>query len=110
MLDRFSIRGATSEPLREHIVERLTHALDQHERHVTTISVHIEDMNGPKGGDDQRCNVIVSFKEGGEVVVDERGADAYAVASTAADRVKQAVSRRMDKLTHKDHHGIRPPH
>ena len=105
MLDRISIQGTDSEALRTHIVERLTHALNQHQKHVKSISVHTSDINGAnRGGEDRRMNFIVHLDEGQDVIVEERGADPYAVASTGADRVKQVVGRRLHKLVDQHHH------
>ena len=98
MLDRFSIHGVTSDALRTHVIDRLTFALDQHESHVAAISVHFGDMNGHKtGGNDKRFNVVVNLRGGGEVVIEERGDDAYSTVSLGADRVKQAVGRKLDR-------------
>ena len=105
MLNRISIQGTDSEALRTHIVERLTHALNQHDKHVKTVSVHVSDMNGRnRGGEDQRINFVIALDEGQEVIIEERGADAYAIASTGADRVKQAVGRKLQKLVDRHHH------
>jgi ribosome-associated translation inhibitor RaiA len=111
MPDRFTIRGVSSDALRTHMIERLTFALNQHEKDVTRVDVNLTDENGPKGGsDDKRLNVVIHLRGGADVIVDERGADAYAVASTAADRIKQAVGRKLDRKRDNHHGAASAPH
>lgn len=98
MTDRFTMHGITSESLNAHAVERLTHALDQHEDRVASINLQFRDLNGPKGGSaDKEAKVIIGLRGSSEVVVEERGDDAYAVLTALAERVKQAVGRKLDK-------------
>lgn len=105
MINRISFHGTTSDALRKHATDRLTTALAAYEPSVTGVIVTLTDENGPKSGPaDRRFHVVVSLRGGGDVVVDERGEDAYAVAATGADRVKLAVARKLEKK-HDKHHG-----
>lgn len=97
MTDRFTTHGIDSDALAQHAIERMTHALNQHEDRVSNVVLSLRDVNGPKGGDDQEVKVIVHLKGGSDVIVEEKGADAYAVFSVVADRVKQVVGRKLDK-------------
>ena len=99
MTDRFTIHGIKSEALEAHAIERLTHALNQHEDRVVSVNLRLEDVNGPKGGADQKAKAIISLRGASEIVIEECGEDAYAVFSTLADRVKNAVGRKLDKVT-----------
>ncbi len=99
MTELMTIHGINSEAITAHTVARFTAALDQHQAHVKDVQIRLDDENGPKGGkDDQRCRVVVRLDIGGEIVVDERGQDLYAVISSAADRVKQAAGRQLHKV------------
>lgn len=98
MTDRFTMHGITSEALNAHAVERLTHALDQHEDRVSSVNLQFRDLNGHKGGsDDKEAKVIIGLRGSSDVIIEERGDDAYAILSTLADRVKQVVGRKLDK-------------
>ncbi|MEP0841103.1 MAG: HPF/RaiA family ribosome-associated protein [Phycisphaerae bacterium] len=81
-----------------HITERFRSALDQLEHMVHEVAVRIEDVNGPKGGVDKRCHATVHLRAGGTVVVDEMHPDVFAAVSVAADRVKNVVSRKVEKI------------
>jgi hypothetical protein len=97
MTDRFTMHGITSDALNAHALERLTSALDQHEDRIASVNLQFHDVNGPKGGQDKQAKAIIGLRGSGEVIVEERGDDAYLVLSTLADRVKQAVGRKLDK-------------
>lgn len=99
MTDRFTLHGIDSDALRTHAIERLTHALNQHEDRVASVNLQFRDLNGHKGGeDDKEAKAIIGLRGSGDVVVEERGSDAYATLSTLADRVKQVVGRKLDKV------------
>jgi ribosome-associated translation inhibitor RaiA len=111
MINRFSIHGITSDTLRTHVTDRLSAALQLHEPSVTSIVVTFHDENGPKtGNNDKRINVVVHLRGGGDVIVDERGDDAYAVVTTGAERVKQAINRKLERKHDKHHGAAAAPH
>jgi putative sigma-54 modulation protein len=97
--DFITLTGTRSDALEQHAIDRLTAALDQHEAHLIDVLVRLHDLNGPKGGSDQRCQIIVQAHGMPNVVIDERGDDLYAIISTAADRIKQTVGRQLQKKT-----------
>lgn len=90
--------GRTSPALNEVVQERLLAALGQHDEWVESVSVRFWDVNGPRGGEDQQCKVEVRLRGNEVVTIEERDIDPYAVISLAADRAKQAVGRRVDRL------------
>lgn len=92
-------RGADlTQAIREHIQDRLHAALDQHETKIDQVDVMIEDENGPRGGLDQVCKVVVSLTNGMTLRHERRGMDLYANVSLIADKVKQRVGRELAKL------------
>lgn len=90
--------GCSSPALRDHILTMMGHALDQHSGKVKSIDVRLHDENGPKGGVDRRVHAVVHLMRGEPVVIEQKGEDAYATIAKTADRVKQAVGRRLGKL------------
>lgn len=100
MDDRITITGTSSEAIQQHVVARLTAALNQHATTVRDVMVHLDDLNGPrKGSQDKRCQIIVQFaNRAPSIVIDERDDDLYNAVSAAADRVKQAAGRSLAKV------------
>ena len=87
-----------TQPIREHIQDRLYAALNQHASRIDAIEVMIEDENGPRGGFDQVCRVVVKLTNGMKLHHERRGLDLYANVSLVADKVKRRVGRQLGKL------------
>jgi len=87
-----------TQPIRQHIRDRIQAALDQHADRVSQVNVTIEDENGPRGGFDQVCRVAVQLKNGMVLHHVRRGLDLYANISLVADKVKRRVGRQLGKL------------
>lgn len=97
----FRVHGANielTEALSSHVQSRFGAALDKHERQVEDVTVRLEDVNGPKGGVDMRCQATIHLRPGDTIVVEEVEEDLYAAISVAADRAKHVVSRKLDRI------------
>lgn len=88
-----------SPALRTHLKRRLGFALDKVAHRVASISVRLEDVNGPKGGLDKRCRIRVAGARGGVVVVEEYASDAYVAVDLAAARAGRAVLRSLGRTS-----------
>ncbi len=86
----------------EHTRRRVGAALDQHAEDVQRVDVRLRDLNGPKGGVDMQCEIIVKLATGDEVLIKKAEVDLYSVISHAADSLKVSVNRRLDRV--KQHH------
>lgn len=86
-----------SEPIRQHVEDRLHAALDQHEQQVRRVDVVLEDTNGPKGGQDKRVKIAVQMADGDTVRVEQTGEELYPTVSRAADAVKHSVGKQRDR-------------
>lgn len=101
------VHGANIEvtdAITSHVQTRFMAALDKHERHVEDVTIRLEDINGPKGGVDMRCQATIHLRPGDMIVVEEVEADLYAAISVAADRAKHVVSRRLDRMRNRGRH------
>ena len=76
---------------------RMEAAVGQHERRLDAVDVRLRDLNGPRHGGprDMECGVAVRLRPTGSVLVTESADDLYAAVSRAADRLKNAVGRRL---------------
>ncbi len=91
------IQGNADDAMTEHVTARLGAAVDQHAERVGAVTVKLSDVNGPKGGVDQSCKVTVQLKPRGSIIVEETAEDMYGAVSQAADRVKHAVGREVER-------------
>lgn len=103
---QFDIRAhgfELTEGLREHAVRRLGFALDWARYDVNKVSVRLSDINGPRGGNDKRCQVRVSLPRVRAVVIEDTDADLYVAIDRAIDRAERSVARRLERLREYPH-------
>jgi ribosomal subunit interface protein len=83
---------------RAYVRERLGRRLAKFAPAIERIHVRIEDLNGPKGGLDHSCRIVVTLSGLGQVVVEERHEEAIPAFDMAADRTEIALQHRLGKV------------
>lgn len=83
-----------SEPLRLHAERRTRFATGAFHERIESLDICIADVNGPRGGVDKRCAIVVTFRSGGSVLARGVDADAYFAVDRAAARVRTLLARR----------------
>lgn len=83
--------------VREHVERRLSFALSRLEDQIEHVTVHLIDENGPRGGRDKRCRVVVEVLRRNRVVVEDTDSDLKAAINRAANRVRLTVRRKVDR-------------
>lgn len=92
-------RGLEITPgLRDHVERRLGFTIGWARTHVRKVTVRLCDLNGPRGGEDKLCIVVVGFSTGGELAVEDVDADLYVAIDRATGRADQTISRRLARL------------
>ena len=86
-----------SDAMKDHIERRLEFALGQFNSRLGSVAVHVEDVNGPKGGIDKQCRILVTLPGGKVIKVEELDAEVTAAVDRAADRIGHAVRREIDR-------------
>jgi len=86
-----------SDELREHVERRINFALGHFDHRVSRVAVSLSDVNGPKGGVDKQCQILVHLRRGNAVKIQDVDADFGSVIDRAADRAGRAVARRLER-------------
>ena len=98
---RISIRAKgveNNDALQERVRRRAAFALSRFGDVVQDVDVLLEDVNGPRGGVDQRCRFLVSLRRGDSPVICETiHADINAAIDISGDRVGRTVARAMER-------------
>lgn len=81
--------------IRQHVVSRLDHALSHGRDVVSSITVRLSDVNGPRGGEDKCCAIEVRLKGAPTLIVKDVQADLYAAIDRAAGRIGRTLDRRL---------------
>ncbi|MGL6094862.1 MAG: HPF/RaiA family ribosome-associated protein [Fimbriiglobus sp.] len=81
----------------QRVARRLGFALGRFGERVGRVTVHLTDTNGPRGGVDKRCRVLVDLTRIGPVVVEDEDSELGVLIDRTADRTGQIVRRRLDR-------------
>jgi len=76
-----------------HIERRLQFSLGRFRSRLRSAVVHLEDLNGPKGGADQECKLTIYTNWHCQIVIEERDTDMFVAVTRAAERAGRAVER-----------------
>ena len=93
-----------SESLRERLHDRLASSLERLGQRLNQVHVFFADVNGPKGGIDTICRIVVHVRRQSPLVVEDRHHDLAALADRAVDRVEFAVARRLERWRSRSAH------
>lgn len=93
------------EHLPRYIERRLRFALSRFGTRIGKVCVFLQDRNGPKGGIDKLCRILVKTQGCGVVVAAVADSDWRVAVDRATTRIGQAVSRQVERV--RDHHAAR---
>lgn len=94
----FDGRLPTSAALNRHVVQRVQSAVRSVADRIGAIEVRFVDINASRHGQDKRCRILAHIHSGGTIAVDATRDDYYAALSEAADRLRAAVRRRIERM------------
>ncbi len=79
--------------------KRLEFALGRFASRVRSLTVRLTDVNGPRGGVDKRCLMMIHLARPSRVIViEDVDVDAGVAVSRAAERASRAVARAVELL------------
>lgn len=93
--------------LPEHIDRRLRFALARFGDRVERVVVFLKDLNGPKGGVDKVCRILVKVRGCGVAVAAVIDSDWVAAVDRATTRIGHNVSRDLDRLRRRQGDSVR---
>jgi ribosomal subunit interface protein len=94
------VRGlnvSVTESLRLRMERRLDLALGRFAGHLASVQVRLSDTNDHHTGLDGRCQISARLRGSTPVWIDEIGPDLATAIDVAADRLGQAVARRVQR-------------
>lgn len=83
--------------VRAHVERRLQLSLDRFSDRVQRVTVHLVDVNGPRGGKDKVCRIEARLRPTGVLFVEDADADLFVAIDRAADQAGEAVSRALKR-------------
>jgi len=103
---RLRIQGrgfCLTDGLRAHVERRLAFALGRRRGQVRSVTVLLDDVNGPRGGVDKRCRIVVQLSASGDVRLEQLDPSLYTSIDRAADRARRAVARKLGRRRRVSH-------
>lgn len=79
---------------RDFVTTRLTDELSHLARIVNRVNVYFHDNNGPKGGCDKTCRLVIHLRRRPPVVIQEQDSALTPLIHRLLERARQAVQRR----------------
>ena len=103
---RFSVSGdrvKVTPDLREYIDRRLYFALGRFGPAIDHVSVRVGDVNGPRGGVDKHCQIVVKLRASGSspIAVDDHDQNLRTAVDRASNRVGRTVARAIERKRRK---------
>jgi hypothetical protein len=87
-----------SDELRRFIERRARFGVGRLAARVRSMAIRLKDVNGPRGGVDQMCDVEVDLGLAKPVIIRERRANVFSAVAFAMDRAGRAARRRLGTL------------
>jgi putative sigma-54 modulation protein len=84
-----------TENLQRHIARQIEFGLGRLSSHIRKVTVRLADINGPRGGVDQHCQLVISLDQIPDVVIEDVASDLMFAINRAADRASRTVSRKV---------------
>jgi putative sigma-54 modulation protein len=92
-----SQRVQIDEPLRIHIERRLRRALSRFSRRLRHVQLNLRDVNGPRGGLDKQCRIVVDIAPVGRTVAVSKSNDPIDAVNQAAVRSARIIAQRLKR-------------
>ena len=84
--------------LLDHTERRLRFALTRTSDRIKRVVVRLGETNVSRGGEDQFCRMQVYLGHAAPVLIEDTGADLYAVIDRVAERAGRNVAKHVDRL------------
>ncbi len=85
------------ESTRDYVFHRLAFALNRTIRHVGAVTVRLKDDNGPKGGVDKLCQIMLVIPGQAAIVVNKRATEWRAAIDKAAHEAAGTLAAALKK-------------
>lgn len=83
--------------LKSHIRKKLSTALSAFEDRFQMVIVRLSDINGPRGGDDQRCQVQLILNGMPDIIVEDTQDNMYAAIHKSIKKLKQTFKSKIKR-------------
>lgn len=91
-------RGFTLTDSMEQFIQRhVDHMRGRRHENISTFELHLSDINGPRGGADKRCRLLIRPRGAADVIIEDTQPNMYSAIDRAFKRGGQSLSRKLTK-------------
>lgn len=83
--------------INQYTKRRLHQSVKFADEHIRRVTVRLSDTNGPRGGVDKSCQLMLTLARMPTVVIEEISHDLYAAIDGATERASQALARQIQR-------------
>jgi putative sigma-54 modulation protein len=94
-MDLCALNFKVTAAIERHVHDRVRAAVGSASYFVTGAMVRLRDVNGPRGGVDKACRVVVWVRGRGTIVAEAASRDLYAAVDSAAAKLGHALRRHV---------------
>ena len=87
----------TSKAQYDYIMNKVGAAASRLKHAACFIEVRLADLNGPKGGVDKRCSIVLTPPGLATLRIEEQAPDYYAAIDAASAKLKKVVSKALER-------------
>lgn len=106
------IRGRNlniSDALADHCLQKLFKVARHFQGRVGGILVRLTDMNGPRGGVDKRCQLVIELPGVRQLIITTTDSDPYRAIDRAASRARYSIARELKRGQRRGGHRVGAP-
>jgi len=93
--------GRLNRSLKAQLVRRLRFAFTRFGGRIRRVCAFVEDINGPRGGEDQHCKIKVILVPSGSIMAEATDVKVASAVGRAAERVVRQVRDALDRKRNK---------
>lgn len=91
-------RGFTlTEAIHDYTELRLRYAVSFASGYIQKVTVMLSDINGPRGGEDKRCQLVLTLEGMPSVVIEDTESNLYVAIDRATERAGRIVARHLER-------------
>jgi ribosome hibernation promoting factor len=106
------IRGRNlniSDALADHCLKKLFKVARRFQGRVGEVLVRLTDVNGPRGGVDKRCQLVIELPGVRQLIITTTDSDPYCAIDRAANRAKYSIARALKRWQRRGGHRLGAP-
>jgi putative sigma-54 modulation protein len=88
---------------RERMERSLRFALARFHERILSVTVGFADVNGPRGGADKQCRLVVRMPNCDKITIEETSGNVLAAVASASERAGRAVARELQRRRNPKH-------